>query len=314
MKKICITGANGFIGKSICQSLINTNYRVRAFTRSYTGIIEARNIEYIKINSDFNKVNWKDLLNGYDCVIHCAGKVPSLKKKNFFNNYKSINIDGTRYLAEQSSKAKIKRFIFLSSINVLGSNTNKRKPFVYSDKPKPDSDYGFSKFLAEKKLKKISKETGLDITIIRPPIVYGPNAPGNFKRLIKIVNTGIPLPFGKINNKRSFIGISNLIEVIKKCIKNPKAAGKTFLVSDGEDLSTVELINYINSINRKSSRLFPFPKLLLSLFAKIINKNEEMSRLLGSLQVDITYTIKVLNWRPSTSVKDEIKKMLKYYD
>lgn len=314
MKKICITGANGFIGKSICQSLINSNYRVRAFTRSLTGIIKANNIEYIKINSDFTKVNWRDLLIGCDCVVHCAGKVPSLKKKEKIEYYKSINIDGTRYIAEQSSKAKVKKFIFLSSINVLGSNTNKRKPFVYNDKPEPDSDYGLSKLLAEKLLKKISKETGLDIVIIRPPIVYGPNAPGNFKRLIKIVNSGIPLPFGKINNKRSFIGISNLIEVIKCCIKNPKVAGKTFLVSDGKDLSTKELINHIALSNRKSSRLFPFPKVLLSLFGKMINKNEEMSRLLGSLQVDINYTMKVLNWRPRTSVRDEIKKMSNYYD
>ncbi len=310
MKKICITGANGFIGKSICRSLINTNIKVRAFVRSHKKNIKANNIEYIKIDRDFNKVKWEDFLNGYDCVIHCAGSVPSFKKNRDFETYKAINIDGTTFLAEKSAKVNVKRFIFLSSINVLGSNTNNKRPFFYDDNPKPITDYGLSKLEAEIKLKTISKNTGLEIVIIRPPIVYGPEASGNLKRLSNLVKSGIPLPFSKIENKRSLIGISNLVEVIKCCIENPNASGKVFLVSDGEDLSTPQLINYIAKSMGRSPKLFPLSNGLLKFLSKIINRKEEMDRLLGSLQVDITYTSKVLNWTPSVSVSQEIKKMI----
>ncbi len=310
MKKICITGANGYIGKSICRSLINSKFRVRAFVRSSEEIIKANNIEYVKIDSDFNKVNWEDFLNGCECVIHCAGSVPNLRKEKKFENYKTINVDGTKFLAEQSLKAKVKRFIFLSSIYVLGSNTNNKKPFFYDDKPKPITDYGLSKLDAEINLKTISKNSGLEIVIIRPPIVYGPKVSGNFERLNKLVRSGIPLPFSKISNKRSFISISNLVEVIQCCIENPNAAGKTFLVSDGEDLSTPQLINYIAKSMGKSPKLFSLPNILLKLISKMINKKEEIDRLLGSLQVDINYTSKVLNWSPRAKVSEEIKRMI----
>ena len=310
MKKICITGANGYIGKSICRSLINSKFRVRAFVRSSEEIIKANNIEYVKIDSDFNKVNWEDFLNGCECVIHCAGSVPNLRKEKKFENYKTINVDGTKFLAEQSLKAKVKRFIFLSSIYVLGSNTNNKKPFFYDDKPKPITDYGLSKLDAEINLKTISKNSGLEIVIIRPPIVYGPKVSGNFERLNKLVRSGIPLPFSKISNKRSFIAISNLVEVIQCCIENPNAAGKTFLVSDGEDLSTPQLINYIAKSMGKSPKLFSLPNILLKLISKMINKKEEIDRLLGSLQVDINYTSKVLNWSPRAKVSEEIKRMI----
>ncbi len=310
MKNIAVTGANGFIGKSICRNLINSNFRLRAFVRNSKEIIKADNIEYIKIDSEFNKVNWEDFLKGCECVIHCAGSVPNFKKEKKFESYKSINVDGTKLLAEQSSKVKVKRFIFLSSINVLGSNTNNKKPFFYDDKPKPITDYGLSKLEAEINLKTISKNTGLEIVIIRPPIVYGPNASGNLERLNKLVRSGIPLPFGKISNKRSLVGISNLVEVIKRCIENPNAGGKTFLVSDGEDLSTPQLIKYIAQSMGRSPKLFPVPNIMLKLISKIINKKEEMDRLLGSLQVDITYTSKVLNWLPEVSVSEEIKRMV----
>ncbi len=311
MKKICITGANGFIGKSICRNLINTQFSVRAFIRSSNELIKANNIEYIKIDNEFTKVNWQNFLNGYECVIHCAGSVPNFRKEKKFEAYKTINVDVTKYLAEQASKAKMKRFIFLSSINVLGSNTNNKKPFFYDDKPKPITDYGLSKLEAETNLKIISKNTGLEIVIIRPPIVYGPEASGNLERLNKLVRSGIPLPFSNINNKRSLIGISNLVEVIQRCIENPNAAGKTFLVSDGEDLSTPQLINYIAKSMGRSPKLFPVPNNLLKLISKIFNKKEEMDRLLGSLQVDISYTSKTLNWVPRVRVSQEIKRMIK---
>ena len=309
MNKICITGANGFIGRSICKSFKNSNVHIRAFSRNKNLQIKSNNIEFIKID-DFMNTKWKDLVYGYDCIVHCAGLVPSNYEKNKFKDYSLINIEGTSYLAKQCAKANVKKFIFLSSINVLGSNTNFNRPFIYNDEPKPITDYGLSKLEAEKQLKKISQETGLEVVIIRPPIVYGPSASGNLKRLIKLVNSGIPLPFKNIRNQRSLLGISNLVDVIKLCIENPNAAGKTFLVSDGEDLSTPELINHIASALGRSSKLFFIPEFVLKIISKILRKEGEMDRLLGSLQVDINFTCKVLNWKPSAKVAEEIKRMV----
>ena len=206
---------------------------------------------------------------GFDCIVHCAGRVPSNHEKSKLDTYRSINIDGTSYLAKQCAAANVKRFIFLSSINVLGSKTNDNKPFLYNDKPKPITDYGLSKLEAEEELKKISQETGLEVVIIRPPIVYGPSATGNLERLIKLVNSGIPLPFKNVRNQRSLIGINNLVDVIKCCIENPNAAGKTFLVSDGDDLSTPELINFIAYAMGRSSRLFSMPENFFKNYWKI---------------------------------------------
>ena len=313
MKNICITGANGFIGKSICKSLNNSDKYVRAFSRNKNLTISSNNIEFVKIEDFFN-TNWKDLVFGFDCIVHCAGRVPSNHEKSKLDTYRSINIDGTSYLAKQCAAANVKRFIFLSSINVLGSKTNDNEPFLYNDKPKPITDYGLSKLEAEQELKKISQETGLEVVIIRPPIVYGPSATGNLERLIKLVNSGIPLPFKNVRNQRSLIGISNLVDVIKCCIENPNAAGKTFLVSDGDDLSTPELINFIAYAMGRSSRLFSIPKIFLKIIGKFINKENEMDRLLGSLQVDIDYTCKVLNWKPSAKVAEEIKRMVQHND
>ncbi len=313
MKKICITGANGFIGKSICKSLKESDKYVRAFSRNKNSTISSNNIEFVKIE-DFFKTNWKDLVFGFDCIVHCAGRVPSNHEKNNLDTYRSINTDGTSYLAKQCAAANVKRFIFISTIYVLGSNTKDNKPFLYNDKPKPITDYGLSKLEAEEELKKISQETGLEVVIIRPPIVYGPSATGNLERLIKLVNSGIPLPFRNIRNQRSLIGISNLVDVIRRCIENPNAAGKTFLVSDGDDLSTPELINYIAYAMGRSSRLFSMPEIFLKIIGKFINKGNEMDRLLGSLQVDIDYTRKVLNWKPSVKVAEEIKRMVQNND
>lgn len=310
MNKICITGANGFIGRSICNSFKNSKVHVRAFTRNKNFQIKSNNIEFIKIDN-FMNTKWKDLVYGYDCIIHCAGIVPSNREKNKTKDYNLINVEWTSHLAKQCAKANVKKFIFLSSINVLGSNTKLNKPFIYNDKPKPITDYGLSKLEAEKQLKKISQETGLKVVIIRPPIVYGPSASGNLLRLIKLVNSGIPLPFKSIRNQRSLIGINNLVDVIKICVENPNASGKTFLVSDGEDLSTPELIKYIAGALDKSSKLFFMPEFILKIICKIIRKEEEMNRLLGSLQVDINFTCKTLNWKPTTKVTEEIERMVR---
>ena len=224
--------------------------------------------------------------------------------------YNSVNVEGTRRLAEQMVIARVKRLIFLSSIGVNGSDTNGRKAFSVYDNPNPTEEYAFSKYKAEQALIEISKKTGLEIVILRMPLVYGKGAKGNFSRLNKIILSGIPLPFSLVKNQRSFLGIDNLVDVILKCIKKENIASRIFLVSDGEDLSTPDLIHYMTISMGRSSRLFPFPLSFLKFIGLILGMQREVDKLLVTLQVDSSETYKILNWTPKVSVAEGIKRMI----
>lgn len=323
MKKICVTGAYGFIGKSICEFLADSNILVTGFVRHLNLSKNFSNIEYIQVGDIGLKTNLKRNLIGTDCIIHCAGRahVMNETKIDLFKTYQSANINGTEQLANQAVEAGVKRFIFLSSIKVNGEgteddyidtsvNNQKKNIFSQNDVPYPEDYYSKSKFEAEKKLWEISVKTGLEIVIIRLPLVYGNGAKGNLKQLMKLINYGIPLPFGLINNRRSLIGIDNLIDLLNCCIDHPNASGKTFLVSDDDDLSTPNLIKLIASSMRQKARLFPFPITLLKLLSFLFGKQKEFSRLVGSLRIDSSYTKKILNWKPPLSTKEGIKKMV----
>ena len=315
MNKIFVTGANGFVGKSLCNTLASNN---RFFcgavrdTKLYSTHLKSNNIKYVSVGNINSKTRWKDVLSGYDCVIHCAGRAHILNEDRNMSSesYRLINIEGTKRLAEQSATAGIKRLVFLSSIGVNGSQTSNTKPFSIFDHPQPSDEYTISKYKTEKVLSEISSKTGLEIVILRIPLVYGYGAKGNFARLLKLVHTGIPLPFGSIKNKRSFIGVDNLVDIIICCADNPKAAGKTFLVSDGEDVSTVDIIRHISFAMQKSSHVFPFPIPLLKLIGFIFGRHKEIKQILGSLQIDIKYTCDTLNWKPPLSIMEGIKRMI----
>jgi len=313
MKKICVTGANGFIGKSLCKRLINSNISIRGLVRNLNKFNYNPKIEYMSIGDIALKKNWKNELSGYDCVIHCAGKAHGdyQKRKNSFINYDMVNHVSTKKLAEQCVLFGVKRFVFLSTIGVLGDNTNNRGPFLYSDKPNPKNEYAISKYEAEKALLKISKKTGLEIVIIRLPLVYGPHSIGNFKRLLKLIKSRIPMPFGSIKNKRSLIGIDNLTDALVHCINCKDATGKTLLVSDNEDLSVSDLITYIEKILGLPTRLFRFPIFVLKFFGHIFRKQNDVNKLTNTLQIDIKYTKKILNWRPQVSVQEGIRRAIK---
>ena len=322
MRQICVTGADGFIGKSICKALIESNTSVRGLVRDLSISKNLSNIEFIPIGDIGIKKNFKDALVGVDCVIHCAGRthVMNETKVDALKIYRSVNVNGTKQIAEQAAEAGVKRLVFLSSVKVNGEDTlenyrninlnNKKKYiFTHNDVPNPANPYAISKFEAEQELWNISLMTGLEVTIIRLPLVYGYGVKGNFSRLIQLVQSGIPLPLGGLQNQRSLIGIDNLIDLLTQCINHPEAGGKTFLVSDGVDLSTPDLLNHIASAMGCSARLFPVPRSVLKLFGFIIRKQSEMERLIGSLRVDINYTKKILNWRPPVSVEDSFKRM-----
>lgn len=314
MKKICITGANGFVGKSLCKALISSNNSIRALARRIDSSLNSLKIEYIKIGDISLDINLKEYLVGCDCIVHCAGKAHTMNDTDNVVVYQSANILGTKNLAEQAVVAGVKRFIFLSSVKVNGESTGNfddPKIFTNDDMPNPQDNYAISKFEAEKALWEIASKTNLEVVIVRLPLVYGTSAKGNLNCLIKLINSKIPLPFADIKNKRSLIGIDNLVDILIRCIEHPNAAGKTFLVSDGEDLSTSELINIIASGMNRSVKLFRLPRALLKFFGFILMRQSQIDRLTGSLQIDNSYVREILNWTPPISVEEGIKRMVK---
>jgi len=322
MKKILITGASGFIGQSLIKSLSNSTRSVRGTVRSRNLFFSDAETEYVSTGDINIKTNWRESLINIDCIIHCAGKAHTIKsKKNDLSKiYKSVNVDGTKQLAEQAAEAKVRRLIFLSSIKVNGEDTNndvifkflneKKKVFSYKDLVSPQDHYAISKLRGENALWEISSRTGLEVVVVRLPLVYGYGVKGNLARLIKIVKSGIPLPLSLVKNQRSMIGIDNLVDLLIRFIDHPEASGKTFLASDGEDLSTPELIKLIASSMGRKANLFPFPISILKFLGSIFGRSEEINRLVGSLRIDNSYTKKILNWSPPLSIEEGIRRMV----
>jgi nucleoside-diphosphate-sugar epimerase len=321
MKKICVTGANGFIGSAISKALAEKNKTVIGFVRNLNSLKKSNNINYIPMGDISIEPKWKDVLKDVDCIIHSAGAAHIINKTKTkkLNIYNSINVDGTKKLAEQAAEAGVKKLIFLSSAKVNGESSvnndksvfnDKKKIFKYNDIPDPQHPYAVSKFEAEKVLWEISSKTNLEVVVIRLPLVYGQNVKGNLARLIKIIKTGIPLPLGKIKNQRSMIAIDNLVDLIICCIDHPKANGETFLVSDGEDLSTTELIELIASSMGRKANLFSIPLFLLKILGSFFGRRDEIKRLTSSFRIDSNYTREKLSWIPPIGVKEGIKRML----
>jgi|688.fasta_scaffold261567_2 nucleoside-diphosphate-sugar epimerase len=315
MTKILITGATGFIGRSLFQNLkLKKKYLLHLSTRAnQEKLFEgAKVFKIIEINS---KTNWTATLDGVDCVVHCAAmmRISKERQNDSSNAYLRVNVEGTRNLAEQAARLGVKRFIFLSSIKVNGEGTIGSARYKYNDVLQPQDGYGISKWEAEKTLLEISKQTGLEIVIIRAPLVYGNGVKGNFLHLLNLVFKQVPLPFAKINNFRSFIAVDNLIDLIICCIDHPKAGGKTFLVSDGDDVSTPDLIRKLSKLMGKSPRLFAVPQLIIRLIGCLVGKSLEVERLLGSLRVDNSYTRETLGWSPVLSLDEGLKKTVRWY-
>ena len=320
MKKILVTGASGFIGKKLCYELIKSNWNVFGTVRDFDTHLFNENLKVIAVGEIGVNTNWTNALKDTNCVIHCAGRVHFMNEDNNVNMYQSTNIDGTKNLAEQAVKAGVKRLIFLSSIKVNGESTSNekisnikdgiKKKFTQKDLPAPQDAYSISKLEAENVLWEISSRTGLEIVVIRLPLVYGYAAKGNLRRFIKLIEFGIPLPLAMVKNKRSMIGIDNLVHLLNHCIDHPEASRKTFLASDNEDLSTPELIKLIASSMGKKANLFPFPIFILKLLGSVFGRRGEINRLVGSLRIDNRYTKEILNWTPPISVEEGIRRMI----
>ena len=313
MKKILVTGASGFIGKSVCQTLSLSGRSVRGIVRSINSSSKNTDVELVLIDDISKKTNWKNILDDVDSVIHCASRAHIINELEAdpLKAYQLVNVEGTRQLVNQSIEAGIRRFIFLSSIGVLGAHTNERLPFSEKDYPNPTDNYSKSKLEAEKLLFDISNKTSLEVVVVRSPLVYGLNAKGNLFRFQKLLNYGIPLPLGSIKNKISLIGLDNLVNLLIHCIDHPEAKGKTFLASDGEDLSTTDFLRQIASNMDRPAYLFPFPIFLLKFIASIFGKKKEIIRLTRSFKIDSSYTSKILDWTPPVTISEGIRRMVK---
>jgi len=299
---ILLTGATGFVGSSVLKGLIDKNHTVTAAVKSSQYI--RPDIEHFAVESIGSDTPWGAALSNCELVIHCAARVHVISEiaADPLAEFKDINTFGTLNLARQAAKAGVKRFIFISTIKVNGEYTSEGTPFKANDVVNPTDYYAISKFEAEMGLLEIADETNMDVVIIRPPLVYGAGVKANFKQMIKWTANGIPLPLGGIhNNKRSLVSLDNLVDLIYLCINHPKAANQIFLVSDDNDLSTSQLLLDIAIALGVRSRLIPIPVPWLVFFANLIGKPGITNRLCGSLQVDITKTKKLLNWKPKLS-------------
>ncbi|MBD1399109.1 UDP-glucose 4-epimerase family protein [Pelovirga terrestris] len=301
MSNILITGATGFVGRGLCSRLLVEGRNLRCAVRQASSI--ANSVAIGDIGPD---THWDEALKGIDTVVHLAARVHVMKDNSSdpLAGFRCVNVDATLNLARQATVTGVKRFIFLSTVKVNGEKTTSDHPYTEQDAHQPQDPYGISKQEAEDGLLRLAEETGLEVVIIRPPLVYGPGVKGNFQSMMRWIGKGIPLPLGAIHNQRSLVALDNLVDVIISCIDHPAAAGQTFLVADGEDLSTTDLLRRVGQAMGKPARLIPVPMSVLKLGARLLGKQTMAQRLCGNLQVDISKAREVLGWTPPVSVDE----------
>jgi nucleoside-diphosphate-sugar epimerase len=310
LSSILVTGATGFVGSFLCHRLIKENYQASATIRKINDSEKLPiGVNAILVNS-LNESFPPESLNKTNVIVYLAARVHQMNDRNSssLEAYRTINTYAAISLAKQAFNNGVKRFIYLSSIKVNGEGTsNLSHPYTEEDPVNPVDPYGQSKWEAEQGLLKLAQETGLEVVIIRPTLIYGARVKANFLQLLKIVDKQIPLPFASVQNSRSLVYIGNLVDAIMTCIEHPNAKNQTFIVSDGEDLSTPKLIRRIGKAMGKSPLLLPFPPELLKLGTKLVGKGDVGDRLLGSLQVDSSKIRTMLNWTPPYTVDEGLK-------
>ena len=303
-----VTGANGFVGSALCARLCRDGVSTRGAVRSLNS--KPDGAEAFAIGSLSAETNWTAALRKVELVVHLGARVHVMNDRSAdpLTEFRRVNVEGTAALARQAADAGVRRFVFLSSIKVNGEFTEAGQPFTADDEPAPEDSYGVSKYEGEQLLRQIAAETGMEIVIIRPPLVYGPGVKANFESMMRWLARGVPLPLAGVTyNRRSLVALSNLVDLIVTCLNHPAAANQTFLVSDGEDLSTAELLKRMGSAMGHPAHLFPLPPGLLKLGAFALNKVGLYQRLCGSLQLDIGKTCNLLNWAPAISLDDGLR-------
>jgi nucleoside-diphosphate-sugar epimerase len=306
--RVLVTGANGFVGRALCTQAAARGVVVRGVTRLPCDL--SGGVENFVVSAVDERADWQAALAGVEAVIHLAARVHVMadKAENPLAEFRRINTQGTLNLARQAAAAGVRRFVFVSSVKVNGEMTLPSHPFKADDAPAPLDAYGISKMEAEQGLRELAAKTGMEVVIIRPPLVYGPGVKANFAAMMRWLRRGVPLPLGAIDNRRSLVALDNLVDLIVTCISHPAAANQTFLVSDGEDVSTTQLLRRMGQALGRPARLLLVPAGLLELGAALVGRRDMAQRLCGSLQVDIEKTRQLLGWRPPLTLDEGLKK------
>jgi nucleoside-diphosphate-sugar epimerase len=301
---VAVTGATGFVGRALCQHLRARGLSVRALTRSASGGEDTWAVGDLGPGTD-----WNQSLQGVDCVVHCAARVHMVQDTDpdSLQSYRRVNVEGSRSLAIAAAAAGVRRLVFLSSLKVHGERTAPGHPFTSGMAPAPEDAYGQSKWEAEQVLHEVAGRTGLELVVVRPPLVYGPGVKANFLKLMNAVARGTPLPLGSVDNRRSLLALGNLTDLLHQCVEQPAAAGHTFLASDGQDLSTPDLVRALARALDRPARLWPVPVAWLRMAGKLLGRGPQIDRLIGSLQVDIGHTRRVLGWTPRLTVEQGLR-------
>lgn len=312
--KVVVTGASGFIGSQLCRYLKNHGVDIVAVSPR----AQQKNTTSVTVDLELESLP-DEYLEGTRAIVHCAGRAHVTREDSSdpLADYRRMNVEATLRLAEQAARAGVQRFIFLSSIGVNGnytlSNIHPGSPPVFREDqtPSPHNMYAISKWEAEQGLWHIQQKTGLEVVIIRPPLVYGPGAKGNFATLMKWVKRGVPLPLKNVSNQRSLIALDNLVSFIAACVEHPEAAGEVFVIADGEDISTTDLLRRLAQASGRNARLIPVPAALILRVAKLSGKQSVAESLLGSLKVDASKARNLLGWRPPVKMDEQLRKCFK---
>lgn len=313
---LAITGANGFVASALVRryaalSASGRTGSVLAITRQGSDK-SAAGVRSVQVGDWSEETDWHGVLKGTNVLVHLAARVHVMHDtaRDPLAAFRAMNVHGTLNLARQAAAAGVKRFVFISSIKVNGEATSPGRPFTPDDGAAPQDAYGVSKMEAEHGLRQIAADTGMEVVIIRPPLVYGPGVKANFAALMRAVQRGWPLPLGAVNNQRSLVALDNLVDFIITCIQHPQAANQTFLVSDGHDLSTTELVRGMAKAAGVPARLLPVPVWALQAGASLLGRGDAIQRLCGNLQVDIAKARSLLDWVPPVSVDEGLRRAM----
>ncbi|MBW4538618.1 MAG: SDR family oxidoreductase [Myxacorys chilensis ATA2-1-KO14] len=319
--KLLVTGASGFVGTAFCKSFGNGQQSSQLSHASIHGVVRASSqtallpahVEPVVAKSLNDLAARQDVLSQVDCIVHLAARVHVMQDSvsDPLSAFRDVNTEATRELAIAAAKAGVQRFVYLSSIKVNGEGQS--EPYTESSKPSPQDPYGTSKWEAECALQEVAADTGLEVVVIRPPLVYGAGVKANFLQLMRLVKRGIPLPLGGVNNARSLIYVGNLVDAIATCTVHSEAPGHTFLVSDGVDVSTPELIRNVAIAFNSSAHLLPISPDTLRFFGKVTRKSAAIDRLLGSLTIDDRSIRRILGWQPPYSLQQGLEATATWY-
>jgi nucleoside-diphosphate-sugar epimerase len=310
--RVLVTGASGFVGRAVVARLaLDEGTTVRAATRRPAEPLPP-SAHHAIVGDLATDTDWRAALEDVDAIVHAAARVHVMHDDaaDPLAEFRRVNVEGTVSLARQAAAAGVRRFVFVSSIKVNGEATTRGRPFRADDAAAPIDPYGVSKHEAEIALRSISAQTGMEVTVVRPVLVYGPGVRGNFRSMIEWVRRGAPLPLGGLDNRRSLVALDNLVDLLVTCARHPAAANRTFLVSDGDDVSTAELLRRVAQATGRGARLVPVPAAALRVVGALVGASAQVQRLCGDLQVDIGPTRKVLGWEPLVNMADALRHMV----